>query len=172
MGSCDPHEHWRGIIVSGFWPNTDWQTKKIVFSHSGLHKIKIISREQSTKTLEPFWSDCTNEAQKNAVGFLSSSSLSFSYIYIYKKKCPLQVHWDTGNQWICLQTARVGGWGEGVGSGRNSQPQQLILKWCPLGTKKTVFTLFFSSSCQQRAGLMVVAPAHWQLHGTAYWLVE
>lgn len=101
--ACNPHEHWRGFYytdfkVTRFWPNT----KNCLF-HSDLHKSQIISHKQSTITLEPFWS-CTNRAQKskeNEVDFLLS-------LLIYKN-CPLQVYWDTGNQWICLQTEQKGG---------------------------------------------------------------
>lgn len=74
----DTEEAYTNFKVSGFWPNTD--NPKIVFSHSGLHKIQINSHEQSTITLEPFWSGCTNQAQKKEkeVDFL----LSLSHIKI------------------------------------------------------------------------------------------
>lgn len=113
---------------------------KIVLSHSGLHKIQIISHEQSTITLEPFWSGCTNQAQKYEVDFL----LLLSHI----KSCPLQVHWDTGNQWICLQTERGGGL-RGIHSHSNSSSSWNDVLW---GEKNSMhFVLFLLLSTEYRS---------------------
>lgn len=146
MGSCDPHEHWRGIIVSGFWPNTDWQTKK----SSSLIQAYI-----------RFKSSLVNKAQKHCSHFEVSVQmkhkkmqwifflLRLSLSHIKKKlsfASPLR-----HRKSVDLPPDRAGG-GWGVGSGRNSQPQQFILKWCPLGTKKNSihFILFLqlSTACR------------------------
>lgn len=170
--AVDPQQRWRGMIVSSFWPNTWQQTKQKIFFFFLIHADLIFRsplRKQSTITLQPFQSGCTNRAQKkNGLVFFFSPlfhihiKLSFASPLRHRKSAD-------------LPPDRVGEEGDaevvGLGSGRNSQPRQLTLKWCPLGMIKLKwkkrsarFNLLLQSSAAER-GSWFTAPALW--HGAA-----
>lgn len=131
---------------------TTTTTEIIRCSHSGL-----VSCQEHNNTAA-IWSGCTDEARKKSVvDFLLSS---FSYI---KKK----VFWDTGNNWIFLQTEQ--GVGVGAMGGIHSLSGSLLY-WGK--NQHSFYFIFFPSGCQQRAGLVVAATGNLAIsRGRAAFLV-
>lgn len=92
--AVDPHQRWRGMTVSSFWPNT-WQQTKQKNYYSFLIRAGLIFRsplrKQSTITLQPFQSGCTNRAQKkNGLVFLLLPSFSYTYKIVLCKSIETQ----------------------------------------------------------------------------------
>lgn len=110
------------------WVVTKQKTTTEIIRCSG---SGFVSSEQSTITLQPFEVVVQMKHLKR-IFFCLLSHISIFFFFVEK------VSWDTGNKWIFLQTERgVGGWW--WGSGRNSQPQQLV----PLWREELAFTLFY-----------------------------
>lgn len=94
---CSPHEHWRGVTVSGLWQREKNNNRNNSMFSFGPRLTSRAQQHCSHLKWSHKWS-----TQKNLKWIFLSS---FSYI---KKK----VFWDTGNNWIFFQTEQgCGGWG-------------------------------------------------------------